>query len=173
MRPRYNFAPAAPEETLVYGAERPGFRTHSPDDDVEEWVAFMQSHGIERVCCLLESKLDTYDDLLGAYRGAFGDENVLHAPNEDHTPLTVDLFVGDVLPFLRAGAAADQRTVVHCSAGIGRTGQVLVGWLCCVRDSTPEDALETVENATDGFRAPLEARETDRDHLRALCAACE
>ncbi len=157
----------------MYGAERPGFRSRSPDDDVDEWIEFVRSRDVERVCCLLVDALDEYDDLLGAYRRAFGAEDVLHAPNEDHTPLSVDLFAEEILPFLRAGAAEDRRTVVHCSAGIGRTGQVLVGWLCHERGYGPDEALRTVEDATDAFRAPLEARETDRDHVRALCQGRE
>jgi hypothetical protein len=50
----HRFAPAAPHEEHVYGACSPGW--HSAADHrtaVEQWVAFMQEAGIERVCCLL------------------------------------------------------------------------------------------------------------------------
>lgn len=166
----FNFGPAAPDEDHVFGARRPGYHLFPPEDDgVEDWIEFVRDRDVGRVCCLLEDALDEYDDLLGRYRTVFGAENVLHAPNTDHTPLSVDLFRGEILPFLREGAAADERTVVHCSAGVGRTGQVLVGWLCRERGYEPDVALFTVQAGTAASRDPIEA--ADRRHLRRLCAA--
>jgi hypothetical protein len=47
---RYKFAPAAPGEKIVFGSERPAARTHAVSDTrVQEWRAYMQDKGIQRV----------------------------------------------------------------------------------------------------------------------------
>lgn len=169
MSTPYNFGPAAPDETLVFGARRPGYRLFPPDDDtVADWTAFVRGRDVDRVCCLLDDALAEYEDLLGDYRAAVGDANVCHAPVRDHAPLPVELFEDEILPFLRAGANADRPTVVHCTAGTGRAGQALVGWLCRARGYDVETALFTVRAGTPATRDPLGTAATGRDHLRAL-----
>lgn len=153
---RYNFGPTAPDEKIVYGACRPGrFSRAETPDAVEDWISHVQSRGIERVCCLLDDEhLAQYDDLLGQYRQSFGADHVCHAPVSDFSVVDREVFHGQILPFLRAAAERAERTVVHCSAGQGRTGHVLVLWLVHGRGYDLETAVETVE--TTG-RAPLEA----------------
>jgi hypothetical protein len=45
----YKFSAASENELIVFGAARPGYS----DEQVNEWVEFMQSQEIKRVCCLL------------------------------------------------------------------------------------------------------------------------
>lgn len=150
-----NFAPAAPNETVVYGACRPGYGAKLSNAGVESWLATMRTHGVERVVCLLDDRhLRLYDDLLGSYRGEFGDENVRHAPIPDYEFADPDLLATTVLPFLNESSRAGKRVVVHCSAGSGRTGHVLATWLAVHRGDSPGYAVETVR-ATG--RNPLEA----------------
>lgn len=136
---------------------------------VDEWLEYMVEADIDRVLCLLEAaELDEYEvDLLEEYRTTFGDEQVKHAPVPDHATVSPETFSEDILPFLRAADAADERVVVHCSGGSGRTGHVLALWLVTERDYALQAALDGVK-ATG--RTPLEAT-TKLDLLEILAAA--
>ena len=162
---KHNFGPAAPDEKIVYGAYRPGrFSRAETLDAVKDWISHVQSRGIERVYCLLDDEhLTQYDDLLGRYRQSFGADHVCHAPISDFSVVDREVFHGQILPFLKAAAERAERTVVHCSAGQGRTGHVLVLWLVHGRGYDLETVVETVQ-ATG--RAPLEAASvTDLDEI--------
>lgn len=150
---RFQFSPAVQGESLVYGACRPG--RQDPDSTVQEWINFMQEQGIERVCCLLtEHHLGEYDALLNAYERAFGPEDVCHAPIPDFEFVDSMVFQESIRPFLRASDEQGARTVVHCSAGRGRTGHVLSLWLAAEHGYRLEAAVDAVKQAG---RHPLEA----------------
>ena len=149
----YNFSPASPDETVVYGASRPGYRheTSDPDAAVPDWIECMQSQGIERVCCLLDEKLQRYDDLLGQYETAFGQQQVCHAPIPDYSTVEQATWYEQIYPFLSTADTYDELAIVHCSAGQGRTGHVLA--LC--RGYDLETAVNTVQETG---RTPLEGK---------------
>lgn len=165
----YRFASAAPDESIVHGACRPEHHRHAPPyDSVADWLAFMEDQGIERVCCLLDDdQLGFYDDLVGDYRAHFGDANVCHAPITDFKAVDEATLCETILPFLEAADRDGAQTVVHCSAGSGRTGHILVLWLACVRDYDIESALASVRETG---REPLEG--ATRDQLDELHDAC-
>jgi protein-tyrosine phosphatase len=165
----YNFDRAAPEEPTVFGAARAGYPSlHPTDDAVADWLAFLDRRGIERVCCLLDDdQLDTYDDLLGTYADHFGPDRVCHAPIPDYERVDPAVLVETILPFLTTADRREEPVVVHCSAGLGRTGHVLALWLVCGRGYALDDAIATV---TRRGRRPLEA--TSREALQDLVAAC-
>lgn len=152
----YRFGPAAPEEEHVYGACCPGWHsTAEHADAVDEWVDFMEGRGIDRVCCLLSGdQLGSTDADAGKYGRSFGPENVLHAPVADHHLADAETLETVLFPFIDDAVAKDERVVVHCLAGIGRTGHVLAAWLVHGRDYDPVDAIETVEEMG---RSPGEA----------------
>ena len=169
----HRFAPAAPDEAFVYGACTPGWHSAAGHDAaIDDWVNFMRAEGIERVCCLLTGcQLDDCGAILGHYHEAFDEANVLHAPVRDHHLIPEDVLVGEILPFLAESRAAEEPVVVHCLAGIGRTGQVLAAWLVYNRDYGPERAIETVtENGRDPADAVRMGNATE-DELHALLGA--
>lgn len=150
--------PAAPDEEYVHGACAPGW--HSTADHgtaLDEWIADVGSHGIERVCCLLTGRqLDSESANVGRYREAFGPERVCHAPVPDYRLADSSTLEDQILPFLSDAVARESPVVVHCLSGMGRTGQVLAAWLVWDRDYAPERAVETVVRAG---RDPREAVE--------------
>lgn len=155
----HRFAPAAPEEEHVFGACCPGWHsTVERDDAVDEWIEFMRVRGIDRVCSLLSG--DQFDDA-GAgpnpYSRAFGTENVRQVPVPDHRLATSETLETELFPFVDDAVANDERVVIHCLAGIGRTGHVLAAWLVHGRGYDPVDAIETAESMG---RTPAEAVES-------------
>ena len=147
--------PAASGEEIVFGACRPGYESGDTlPAAVETWIQEMQSHDIKGVCCLLADKREYYEDLLGRYKTAFRSEQVCHAPIIDRRTVSEDTLTDVILPFLRGADDASERVVVHCSAGMGRTGHVLALWLACERGYSVEEAIEAVEEMG---RRPLEA----------------
>jgi protein-tyrosine phosphatase len=155
----HRFAPAAPDEEHVYGSCAPGWHSAAGHDTaLEDWVDFMQSEGIERVVCLLPGRqLADSGANLDRCAAAFGDDDVLHAPVPDHHLLPEELLLEEILPFVAEGRRAESPVVVHCLAGIGRTGQVLAAWLVYNHDYGPRRAVETVKangrDPTDAIRA--------------------
>lgn len=165
--PKYGFAAAGPDEEIVHGACRPRHPTLAPPDDtVAAWLEFLREQGIERVCCLLDdAHLQEYEALLEEYRATFGADCVCHAPIPDESTIDGETLHETVLPFLRESDRRDQPVVVHCSAGLGRVGHVLVLWLAAERGYSIEDAVEVVRESG---RIPLEA--TAVADLRQLLA---
>lgn len=171
MDDAHRFSPAAPDEEFVYGACCPGWHsagTHQTS--VEQWISSMQESGIKRVCCLLTGRqLDQQDANIGRYREAFGTTNVLHAPVPDHHLVAESLLNEEILPFLAAGVQRDEPTVVHCLAGIGRTGQVLAAWLVASEGYHPEKAIETVkETGRDPTESVRQGNATTEELLELL-----
>ena len=146
----YGFGPSSREDENVYGAQRPGFPGKFVQKQVvDEWIAFMKKQGIKRIICLLsEDELGYYPTLtgglLGIYAEDFGPDNVLWAPTADRRLCSGEA-IKHVCYFLRAGMLNGQKTVVHCSAGQGRTGQVLVAWLIYNYSISERKAISVVE----------------------------
>jgi protein-tyrosine phosphatase len=138
----YKFAAASNQESIVFGAAKPGVS----ESEVRAWVEFMRCQKIERVCCLLpEKQLSPYQDLLSTYKQAFGQQNVCWAPVEDFTVIDQATLTEKILPFLVDADRHCEKVVVHCAGGIGRTGQVLAAWLVHSRNFSNQAAIATVK----------------------------
>jgi len=169
----YNFGPAADGERFVFGSSRPGYPTRLvPATEVEAWLDAMAQREIRRVVCLLDETQLTYygppaEGLIGRYREFFGAERVLHAPVKDFGLATAGTFA-EVLPFLDDAVTEDERVIVHCSMGSGRTGQVLSAWVAHSRGLHPADALDAVAKIPYIARDPLEVVHAGRATIEAL-----
>ena len=162
-----NLGPAWPDDNFVFGSERPGYhnRGRVKNSRVNSWAEVMKAHGIKRVVCLLhpEGKLGLYDDLESQYNSHFGSENVLMAPIIDRDISTKEN-IKNIVDFLDESERLELPVVVHCSAGMGRTGHVLAVWRnhrwLVDRDKALKDS-----NWGDENRWPLEALSKDSRHL--------
>lgn len=152
----YGFCAAFEKEKIVFGAQRLGYPLKNVEEDlVREWIDFMKNNGIRCVVCLLpQEQLEYYTSpLLDIYEEEFGRENVLWAPVEDFH-LCDKESLRKILHFLKDADDKEEKVVVHCSGGLGRTGHVLAAWLIFGRGFSIEDALSTVERTG---RDPYEA----------------
>jgi protein-tyrosine phosphatase len=137
----YKFAAASTDESIVFGAARPGYA----DKQVSEWIELMIDRDIQRVCCLLtQRQIDRYGDLLGHYRQTFGTKRVCWAPIEDFSLATPEMLIDRILPFLAIADKKQEKVVVHCSGGMGRTGHILAAWLVAGRGFTRASAIASV-----------------------------
>lgn len=109
----------------LYRASRPGYsgggKIPVGMDEVKRWIESAQAHGIVSIVCLLANEhlcLYPDGDLLGIYRAA-GFE-VRHIPATDHRrpPLTEE----QLAAVLQAYRELPKPALIHCSAGIDRTG---------------------------------------------------
>jgi protein-tyrosine phosphatase len=150
-RNAYKFAAAWEHEQIVFGASRPGYS----NQQVSDWIEFMKQQNIKRVCCLLpEKQLAPYSNLLERYQQEFGSQKVCWTPIEDFYFASLETLTQKILPFLIAAEEQNQKVVVHCSGGIGRTGHVLAAWLVSVRGLSNKEAIAAVKKTG---RNPYEA----------------
>ncbi len=104
-------------------------------DALDDWIDVRPR--LERVCCRSREQLDDAGANLRRYREAFGASSVRHVPVPDHRLIAQDRLHDDILPFLVDACETEERVVVHCLAGIGRTGQVLAAWRCIITTTAP------------------------------------
>ncbi len=126
----------------IAGSARPGLGGSIGDD-----LEFMRGQGIDAVVSLTETAPD------------FGASGMIlrHLPVPDFqppTPAQMDEFV----EFVRRHTEAGGRVLVHCHAGIGRTGTMLAAWLVA-KGMTPEEAVDAVREARPGsIETPAQVR---------------
>lgn len=138
----FRFSAAQPGEPIVFGSARPGYA----DSEVQNWIDWMRGWDIKRVCCLLApDQLARYSHLLQTYQQAFGQDQIIWVPVKDFHLVDQDDLTQKILPFLAVSEQRGDRVVVHCSGGIGRTGQVMTAWLVKMRGVSIRTAIRTVK----------------------------
>jgi atypical dual specificity phosphatase len=143
---RANLGPIAPH-AAVYGACRPGHL----GGGLESWADALATARVDTVCCLLSTSEARRWKLPERYADSF---ETAHVPIRDrHLPAPDDL---ERALAVLDDATADGRAVLHCNAGLGRTGVVAAAWLVHDREFEPERAVRAVEDAPVP-RAPREA----------------
>ena len=158
----YNFGPASIEDSIVYGACGPG-------NEVEEWISFMQRHGVERVCCLQMER----PELVTIYEKELGKDNVRDAPIQDFHICSLSTLKNTILPFLQDSYVRGKRVVVHCAGGNGRTGHVLAAWLVFHADLVPAQAIITVEQMGRNPREAIRVNNATEAELTDLLLECK
>jgi protein-tyrosine phosphatase len=147
----YRFSAASYQDQIVFGSARPGYS----DRAVQDWLLFMQGQGIKRICCLLTlPQINRYSNLEETYNVAFGSERICWAAIEDFSYVDPIVFRHEILPFLNDSNRQQEKVLVHCSGGVGRTGHVLAAWLVAGRGFSKVDAIVAVKQMG---RNPYEA----------------
>ena len=151
----YKFAPAERHELIVFGAARPKYSKKS----VEQWIEFMQGRGIQRVCCLLprEAIARYLLNLIETYRQKFGSKSVLWCSVKDFQIPESSILIEQIIPFLINSDCHQQKVVVHCSGGVGRTGIVLASWLVAGRRFSNREVSAVLQNRRNPYEAVIAA----------------
>jgi atypical dual specificity phosphatase len=118
------------------GSARPGFLGSTEED-----LKFLQRIGIRLIVTLTESPLPPLPAALGMH--------CLHFPVPDMGVPTLRSATW-LCRLVLAVMKLDQAVLLHCKAGLGRTGTLLA---CCLvaRGSSPEDAIRTLRAICRGY----------------------
>jgi protein-tyrosine phosphatase len=114
--------------------------------DLQRDLGALKDQGVQRVLCLTPlGELSRYgvEDLIPIYEAAgFA---VRHIPMVDQKAASMNA-VRDAVQFIGAGLDADERVLIHCVGGLGRSGMVAACHLKTLGVAS-DDAIEAVRSS--------------------------
>ena len=106
----------------------------------EREVVWVKKNGITAILSLTEMPLNSE---------WVADVEYLNVPMRDHAIPTIGQLTRAVR-FVLDQAMAKNKVLVHCLAGIGRTGTVLAAYLCQMYKVTPDDSIAMLRSKRPG-----------------------
>ena len=102
-----------------------------------EWV---KKQGVKSIITMTESPLP---------ESWIKDTNYLHVPTEDLSAPDMDK-IDETVDFIQERIKNDEPIMVHCAAGIGRTGTILACYLVKYQNMSAKNAIEKVRKERPG-----------------------
>jgi len=136
------------------GSARPG-----DWEDLSDDLAEMSEQGIRAIVSLTETPLDSE----AIRRSGF---SLLHLPIVDFTPPSLEQIAAFV-EFVDKSLADGKAVVVHCAAGIGRTGTMLAAYLVHT-GMNADEAIRAVRRKRPGSIETREQIETIRAYKKTI-----
>jgi len=127
--------------------------------ELESAATWLDEHGVDLVITLTEAELDP------SIMKAHG-LSTLHLPIVDFTPPTrsqIEQFVVTIKTLM----ARDQRVVVHCAGGRGRTGTMMAAWFVA-EGATADEAIARIRAKRPGSIETAAQEDAVRDFAASL-----
>lgn len=105
-------------------------------------IGWLRLHGVQFVLSLTEKPLPMKWFEAGTLR--YG-----HLPLENHSPLTISQ-LEEAVGVLEKALSNGGKVLVHCAAGLGRTGTVLAAYLVKAHGDGPAQAIERIRSTRPG-----------------------